>query len=74
MYFWFSKIEKGKRLATRVEEGMCAMIQDGTYNKIFDKYYWDNIVRLNLNKRRMFKIDNPNLGPETPFSDKALWL
>ena len=50
------------------------MIKDGTYNKIFDKYYRDNIVRLNLNKHRMFKIDNPNLGPETPFADKALWF
>ena len=74
MYFWFSKNDEGRRLAARAEEGMRMMIADGTYDRIFDKYQRSKILRLRLKERRMFKIDNPNVGPETPFADKRLWF
>jgi len=74
MYFWFSKTDEGRRLAARAEEGMRMMIQDGTYDKIFDKYQRHKILRLKLKERRIFRIDNPFLGPETPFEDKRLWF
>jgi hypothetical protein len=53
------------------------MIQDGTYDKIFNKYQRHKILRLkllNLKERRIFRIDNPFLGSETPFKDKRLWF
>ena len=74
MYFWFAKNEQGKRLAARAEEGMRAMIEDGTYDKIFAKYQSKKVERLNLKNRKVFKIDNPFLGPETPFGDSRLWF
>jgi len=74
MYFWFTRDEKGTRLAARAEEGMWLMINDGTYNKIFDKYQRHKIEALNLRKRKIFKINNPFLGPETPLQDKRLWF
>ena len=74
MYFWFSKNDEGKRLAARAEEGMRMMIADGTYDRIFDQYQRHKIERLHLKERRMFKIDNPFVGPETPFADKRLWF
>jgi hypothetical protein len=74
MYFWFPKTEEGRRLAARAEEGMWMMIADGTYDRIFDKYQRHKIERLHLKTRRIFKIDNPYLGPETPFNDKRLWF
>ena len=74
MYFWFPKTPEGLRLAARAEEGMRSMIKDGTYDRIFDKYQREKIVRLNLKGRRLFKIDNPFLGPETPFKEKGLWF
>jgi membrane-bound lytic murein transglycosylase MltF len=74
MYFWFSKTDEGRRLAARAEEGMRMMIQDGTYDKIFDKYQRHKILRLKLKERRIFRINNPFLGPETPFEDKRLWF
>ncbi len=74
MYFWFSNTTEGKRLADRAQEGMWAMIEDGTYDKLFGKHFREKIKRLRLNERKMFKIDNPNLGSETPFSDKRLWF
>jgi Bacterial extracellular solute-binding proteins, family 3 len=74
MYFWFSKTEEGRSLAARAEEGMRMMIQDGTYDRIFDKYQRHKIQRLRLKERRIFRIDNPFLSPETPFEDKRLWF
>jgi ABC-type amino acid transport substrate-binding protein len=74
MYFWFSKTEEGSRLAKRAGEGMWEMINDGTFNRIFNEYQRSKIDRLNLRKRKMFTISNPFLGPETPFGDKRLWF
>ena len=74
MYFWFSKTDEGMALKKRAEEGMWMMINDGTYDKIFDKYQRWKIERLNLKKRKLFKIVNPFLGSETPFNDKRLWF
>ena len=74
MYFWFPKTAEGRRLAARAEEGMRMMIADGTYDRIFDKYQRPKIERLHLKTRRLFKIANPFVGPETPFSDKRLWF
>jgi hypothetical protein len=74
MYFWFTKSEEGRRLAARAEEGMRAMIADGTYDAIFEKYQRAKIERLHLRTRRILRIENPNVGPETPFGDKRLWF
>jgi ABC-type amino acid transport substrate-binding protein len=74
MYFWFSKTMVGERLAKRAREGMMAMIQDGTYDRIFMKYQGPKIQRLNLRGRRIFRIANPNLPSDTPFFDTRLWF
>lgn len=74
MYFWFPKTSEGRRLAARAEEGMRMMIADGTYDRIFDKYQRSKIERLHLKTRKIFKIGNPYVGPETPFNDKRLWF
>ena len=74
MYFWFPKTNEGRRMAARAEEGMRMMIADGTYDRIFDKYQRHKIEQLRLKERRIFRINNPFLGPETPFNDKRLWF
>jgi hypothetical protein len=74
MYFWFPKTREGKRLAARAEEGMRMMLRDGSYDTIFDKHQRRKIDRLRLGKRKIFRIQNPFLGPETPFDDKRLWF
>jgi ABC-type amino acid transport substrate-binding protein len=74
MYFWFPRTAEGRRLAARAEEGMRMMIADGTYDHIFDKYQRRKIERLHLKTRRIFRIGNPFVGPETPLQDKRLWF
>lgn len=74
MYFWFPKTAEGKRLAERAEAGMRMMIADGTYDRIFSEYQDYKIERLQLKNRKIFRIENPNLGPETPFEDRRLWF
>jgi ABC-type amino acid transport substrate-binding protein len=74
MYFWFPRTAEGRRLAARAEEGMWMMIKDGTYADIFDRHQRHKIERLRLKNRRIFRIRNPFLGPETPFNDKRLWF
>jgi ABC-type amino acid transport substrate-binding protein len=74
MYFWFSKNEEGERLAARAREGMMGMIEDGTYARIFMKFQKWKIDALHLRERKIFRIKNPLLGPETPFADKRLWF
>ena len=74
MYFWFSRTAEGERMAARAREGMISMIADGTYDRIFMQYQGEKIRRLQLARRKIFRIANPNLGPETPFGDKRLWF
>lgn len=74
MYFWFPRTAEGRRLAARAEEGMRMMLADGTYDAVFDKYQRRKIERLRLKERKVFRIANPNVGPETPFGDKRLWF
>jgi ABC-type amino acid transport substrate-binding protein len=74
MYFWFSNTADGRRLADRAREGMLAMIQDGSYERIFEAYQGYKIARLNLKGRRLIRLENPYLVPETPFGDARLWF
>src|SRR5207253_2834359 len=67
MYFWFPRTAAGRRLADRAREGMLAMLEDGTYAKIFSEYQDWKIAKLDLRHRRIVKIPNPFVGPETPF-------
>lgn len=74
MYFWFSKTDEGRRLAARAEQGMRGMIADGTYDRIFTEFQHAKIERLRLRDRKLFKLENPFVGPETPFADRRLWF
>jgi ABC-type amino acid transport substrate-binding protein len=74
MYFWFARNSEGRRLAERAEKGMRRMIADGTYDRIFAEFQDRKIQRLDLKHRLLLTINNPFLGPETPFGEKGLWF
>ncbi|WP_374077237.1 hypothetical protein [Bdellovibrio bacteriovorus] len=72
-YFWFPNSEEGRLMALRVEEGFKTIIKNGTYQNLFDKYYSSRIMELNLKKRQIITIENPQLPETVPFKDKELW-
>ncbi|MEO9530267.1 hypothetical protein [Roseibium sp.] len=61
-------------LAERIERGLRGMISDGSFDRLFLKYYSDDIARARLDKRTVISIPNPLLGPQTPLDDPSLWL
>ncbi|SFV02818.1 hypothetical protein [Pseudoduganella namucuonensis] len=61
------------RLAERLEYGLRALIADGRFDQMFHEFYDAMIERVGLRKRRLFKLDNPLLTPQTPLSNKAYW-
>ena len=60
-------------LAQRIEDGLNEMIADGTFNKMFQAEFGELIKDANLSKRRVFKINNSNLSPETPLDIARYW-
>ena len=49
------------------------MLKDGSFDAIFWKYSAKAIEQLNLIQRRLIRIENPLLPPETPLKDASLW-
>lgn len=74
VYFWFPRSDEGRRHAQRVEEGMHALIADGTLDRLFAEEYGPTIKRLHLDSRRTMRIANPNLSSGHPFDTKAYWF
>jgi hypothetical protein len=61
------------RLAERLEAGMRALMADGTFDLIFHEFYDELIDKVGLRKRRLFRLENRNLPPQTPLANKAYW-
>ena len=62
-----------KRLAQRLEYGLQTLIADGRYDQIFHEFYDGLIEKTGLRQRRVFRLDNPLLSPQTPLANKAYW-
>jgi hypothetical protein len=74
MYFWFSKTKSGEQLAKRAQIGLEKMLEDGSYDRLFQVHFRDAIERLNLKNRTLIELENPLLPKATPLSDQRLWF
>lgn len=72
--FMVSRKGDGPALAARIERGLRAMIKDGTFDRIFSQAFGPALEAARLHERKIFRVDNKFLSPETPFDDKSLWL
>jgi len=73
-YFYFPKSEQGRKLAIRVEKGLLELFEDKkTFDPLFLKYHGEALKRHDLKNRKVFRIKNPLLTPETPLNDERLW-
>jgi hypothetical protein len=61
-------------LANRLETGLRRMIADGTFDQIFLKYHGKSIKRAEFERRRIIRLQNPLLPPDTPLNDRSLSL
>jgi hypothetical protein len=58
---------KEPRLAKRIETGLKQIIANGELNKLFDRYYADDIARANLSGRKLIEIKTPFTDREVPY-------
>ncbi|MDN3639649.1 diguanylate cyclase [Simiduia curdlanivorans] len=74
MYFFVH--QDNLDLANRIERGLEGMINDGSFDKLFLNHpsIINVVKRTQLDKRRIFKLLNPDLPKETPLGDPRYWL
>jgi hypothetical protein len=73
-YFFVRRSPEGEKLARRIEEGLEAMIRDGSFDEHFRRHKGPAIARAGLGARRLFRIPNAHLSPETPLARRELWF
>ena len=61
------------KLARRLTKGLDNIIENGTYDKIFDQYFAAALGQLNFDQRTLFKLDNPELSPESLENLNTFW-
>lgn len=65
---------KHPRIAKRLEIGLTKMSTNGELEKIFNKYFLEDIKRANLKSRRIIEIENPLFTHKALLKNKSLWL
>lgn len=62
-------------LADRIELGLRRALADGSFDKLFHEHpvNANAFGKANILKRRIIRLDNPLLPPETPFDQATLW-
>ncbi|UPW18986.1 transporter substrate-binding domain-containing protein [Agarivorans sp. TSD2052] len=71
IYFFVNT--NNQQLATRIEQGLWAAIDDGSFDELFSRYAYDSLVE-KLKHRRVIKLDTPYLHPDTPSEQSPLWI
>ena len=72
-YFFFTRSPEGEKLAQRAEEGLKLLMRNGKFQKRYLVFKKSILADLSLSGRRVIRIANPTLSPETPLADKELW-
>ncbi len=72
-YFFFARTPEGERLAQRVEEGLKMLVQSGEFDRQYKAFKRQILQGLSLSGRRVFKISNPTLTPQTPLGQREYW-
>ncbi len=69
-YYWFSKTPHGDQLKERLEEGFKRIVANGKLEEIFDRYFKEDLNKLNLKDRVLIKLENPIYTEEFEQNDK----
>jgi ABC-type amino acid transport substrate-binding protein len=72
-YFYY--VRKGNiTLANDIKSGFEKIIQNGTYEQLFQEYNRQYIENTDLARRRIFKLDNPYLVEDAYIKYKDFWF
>ncbi|WP_419662964.1 hypothetical protein Dvar_34530 [Desulfosarcina variabilis str. Montpellier] len=71
-YFYVGK--HSPALAKRIESGLKALIEDGSFDRFFNKEYRKVIEKAKILSRRRIELQNPFLPLDTPLDIKAYWI
>jgi hypothetical protein len=72
-YLFVRKDAGGEKLAARISQGFEILLKNGGFDRLFKAYCEPIETTLNLKSRRLFRIPNPTLSPETPLGRTELW-
>ncbi|WP_186647008.1 transporter substrate-binding domain-containing protein [Fluviispira vulneris] len=70
-YFFVSKLNK--KLQQRLKYGFEKILQDGSFENIFNKFNAQYLQTANLNNRKLIFLKNPLLPKKTPIENEKLW-
>lgn len=71
VYFWVARNNDG--LARRIERGLTLALADGSFKALFLRYHAAEIAQIKREKRRVIRLKNPLLPPQTPPVDTSWW-
>ena len=72
--FYFFTKKDNKKLAGIIQRGLELAIKDGSFDQLFYAFHQKEILKANLDKRKVIELNNPFLTPETPLNRKELWF
>jgi len=70
-YFFLNR--KNEAFAQILDEGFKRSVADGSYLKLFYKYFGETIKKARLKERKVLTIDNPNWSDKALLKNKTLW-
>lgn len=68
-YYFFVDSENVE-LARKIEDGLIIALEDGDFDKLFNKFYGDTIGNAKLQSRKIIRLDNPQ---KFPLDQKVFW-
>ncbi|WP_018152592.1 substrate-binding periplasmic protein [Leeia oryzae] len=71
IYFWVNKHHP--QLASRIETGLKRALADGSFHRLFARYYATEIAALKAHPRQIIFLINPVLPPGNPLPDTNWW-
>jgi len=72
-YYYFVN-KDNTQLAAAISFGLEQSLQDGSFAKLFDKYFSEILDNINDDKREVLQLTNPFLPTKTPLGRAELWL
>ncbi|RQP22291.1 hypothetical protein DZC73_24915 [Albitalea terrae] len=72
--FYFFVSPHWPDLAVDLTRGMEAAIADGSFDRLFDRYFGELTARYRLKERTVLNLTNPLLPAQTPLTRKGLWF